>query len=567
MSSYRLFSIPALVASIVCCCSCSGLAQRNTQSKTAAAESGLSKVWVADQGNGTYRNPVLYADYSDPDVTRVGDDYYMTSSSFNAIPGLQILHSKDLVSWQLIGYALDKNIPSEHFSMPQHGNGVWAPSIRHHNGEFYIYWGDPDFGIYMVKTKDPAGDWEDPVLVMEGKGLIDPSPLWDEDGKAYLVHGYAGSRAGIKSVLAINKMNPEGTKVLDEGVIVFDGHENHPTVEGPKFHRRNGSYYIFAPAGGVATGWQLVLRSKDIYGPYEEKIVMDQGKTSINGPHQGAWVDTPTGEDWFMHFQDIEAYGRVVHLQPMTWKNGWPVIGEDKDGDGKGQPVMTHKKPDVGKTYPVATPAELDEFDTNKLGLQWQWHANSKVTWAFPMASQGKLRLYTAEVPENFKNYWDVPNLLLQKFPAEKFTATTKLSFKPNEKLQNERTGLIVMGENYAYVSLVSKKDGVYVAYIAVDDAHEGTPEKEQLLGKLSGNEVYFRVAVDEEAKCQFSYSEDGKNFKQAGSTFTAVPGRWIGAKVGIFATRQDKTNDSGYADYDWFRITPNTSATFQSKK
>lgn len=567
MSSYRLFSIPALVASIVCCCSCSGLAQRNTQSKTAAAESGLSKVWVADQGNGTYRNPVLYADYSDPDVTRVGDDYYMTSSSFNAIPGLQILHSKDLVSWQLIGYALDKNIPSEHFSMPQHGNGVWAPSIRHHNGEFYIYWGDPDFGIYMVKTKDPAGDWEDPVLVMEGKGLIDPSPLWDEDGKAYLVHGYAGSRAGIKSVLAINKMNPEGTKVLDEGVIVFDGHENHPTVEGPKFHRRNGSYYIFAPAGGVATGWQLVLRSKDIYGPYEEKIVMDQGKTSINGPHQGAWVDTPTGEDWFMHFQDIEAYGRVVHLQPMTWKNGWPVIGEDKDGDGKGQPVMTHKKPDVGKTYPVATPAESDEFDTNKLGLQWQWHANSKVTWAFPMASQGKLRLYTAEVPENFKNYWDVPNLLLQKFPAEKFTATTKLSFKPNEKLQNERTGLIVMGENYAYVSLVSKKDGVYVAYIAVDDAHEGTPEKEQLLGKLSGNEVYFRVAVDEEAKCQFSYSEDGKNFKQAGSTFTAVPGRWIGAKVGIFATRQDKTNDSGYADYDWFRITPNTSATFQSKK
>ncbi|GAB3821949.1 glycoside hydrolase 43 family protein [Pontibacter rugosus] len=529
----------------------------------------MSKVWVADQGNGTYKNPILHADYSDPDAIRVGDDFYMTSSSFNAVPGLQILHSKDLVNWNLIGYALDKNVPSDHFSKPQHGNGVWAPSMRHHNGEFYIYWGDPDFGIYMVKAKDPAGPWEKPVLVKEGKGLIDSSPLWDEDGNAYLVHAYAGSRAGIKSVLAVNKMNPEGTKVLDEGVIVFDGHENHPTVEGPKFYKRDGYYYIFAPAGGVATGWQLVLRSKNIYGPYEEKIVMDQGKTSINGPHQGAWVDTPTGEDWFLHFQDIEAYGRVVHLQPMKWKDGWPVIGADKDGDGKGQPVITYKKPNVGKTYAVATPAESDEFDTNKLGLQWQWHANPKATWAFPMANKGKLRLYTDQVPENFKNLWDVPNLLLQKFPAESFTATTKLTFTPNEKLQNERTGLVVMGEDYAYISLVSKKDGMYVAYTTVDDAHKGTSEKEQLLGKLNGKDVYFRVAVDKGAKCQFSYSEDGKNFKPVGSTFTAVPGRWIGAKVGIFATRQDKINDAGYADYDWFRITPNTASTtsFQSKK
>ncbi|MHA6249323.1 glycoside hydrolase family 43 protein [Pontibacter sp. CAU 1760] len=533
-------------------------------SATAPAVSG---VWVADQGDGTYKNPVLHADYSDPDVCRVGDDYYMTSSSFNAVPGLQILHSRDLVNWQLVGYALDKNIPAAHFAAPQHGNGVWAPSIRYHNGEFYIYWGDPDFGVYMVKTKDPAGAWEAPVLVMEGKGLIDACPLWDEDGKAYLVHAYAGSRAGIKSVLAVNKMNPEGTKVLDAGAIVFDGHENHPTVEGPKFYKRDGYYYIFAPAGGVSTGWQLVLRSKNVYGPYEEKIVMDQGDTPINGPHQGAWVDTPTGEHWFLHFQDIEAYGRVVHLQPMAWKNGWPVIGEDKDGDGKGQPVLTHQKPNAGKSHPVATPAESDEFESNRLGLQWQWHANPKATWAFPMASKGKLRLYTDQVPEHYKNLWDVPNLLLQKFPAETFTATTKLTFTPNEKLQNERTGLLVMGEDYAALSLVSRKDGLYVAYTSVNGAHKGTPEKEALLGKLKGNEVYFRVTVDKVAGCQFSYSENGSDFKPAGHTFTAVPGRWIGAKVGIFATRQDKINDAGYADYDWFRITPTKSTSFQSKK
>ena len=219
-----------------------------------------SKVWVADQGDGTYKNPILYADYSDPDVVRVGDDYFMTASSFNCAPGLPILHSKDMVNWKLINYALPEQVPVDHFSVPQHGNGVWAPSIRYHNNEVYIYWGDPDFGIYMVKTKDPFGEWEAPVLVMEAKGAIDPSPLWDDNGKAYIVHAWAGSRAGVKSLLTVHEMNADGTKVLDSGKHVFDGHENHPTVEGSKFYKRNGYYYIFAPAGGVATGWQLILR-------------------------------------------------------------------------------------------------------------------------------------------------------------------------------------------------------------------------------------------------------------------------------------------------------------------
>lgn len=527
------------------------------QAQNKKGEGVISTVWVADLGNGTYKNPILHADYSDPDICKVGDDFYMTASSFNASPGLPILHSKDLVNWTLIGYALDRQKPDDHFSKPQHGNGVWAPAIRYHNGEFYIYYGDPDFGIYMLKTKDPYGPWEEPVLIQEGKGLIDPCPIWDEDGKAYLVHAFAGSRAGIKSILSVSEMSPDGTKLLDKGTIVFDGHEGHPTVEGPKFYKRNGYYYIFAPAGGVSTGWQLVLRSKNIYGPYEERIVMDQGKTAINGPHQGGYVELASGESWFVHFQDKEAYGRIVHLQPMKWNKDWPVIGEDKDGDGKGQPVMVHKKPDVGKTYPKATPPDSDEFNSNELGLQWQWHANPKVTWAFTHATVGALRLYTDQIPEGAKNYWEVPNLLLQKFPAEEFKATTKLKFYPNEKLKEERTGLIVMGEDYAHISLVSKEDGLYLAYTEVKKAHKGTPEKEQIITKLKGNEVYFRVTISKDAVCQFAYSENGKKFKEVGDKFTAVPGRWIGAKVGIFATRQDKINDAGYADYDWFRVDP----------
>jgi beta-xylosidase len=510
-----------------------------------------SQVWVSDLGNGSYKNPILHADYSDPDVIRVGEDFYMTSSSFDAVPGLPILHSKDLVNWTIIGHALKQQPPYDHFLKTQHGNGVWAPSIRYYKNEFYIYYPDPDFGIYLTKAKDIKGPWSEPVLVEGGKGLIDPCPLWDDDGKIYLVHAYAGSRAGIKSVIVIKQLNEDGTKVIDQGRIVYDGHELDPTIEGPKFHKRNGYYYIFAPAGGVSTGWQLVLRSKNVYGPYERKVVMDQGTTPINGPHQGAWIDTPSGEDWFIHFQDKEAYGRVVHLQPMKWLNDWPVIGIDKDSDGKGEPVLTYKKPMLAK-QPINTPAESDEFNNNALGFQWQWQANPKATWMF--SGNGFLRLYSQKTPDEAKSLWDVPNILMQKFPAEEFTVTTKLSFKPNAKLENERVGLIVMGRSYASLALKSKNDGVYLVYAVAKDAVKGNAEVETVIAK-SINEIVFRMTVKKNAVCVFSYSVDGKSFTDIKETFQAEAGQWIGAKVGIFCTRQTQINDSGYADFDWFRI------------
>lgn len=516
----------------------------------------VSKVWVADLENGTYKNPILNADYSDPDAIRVGNDFYLISSSFEDIPGLPVLHSKDLVNWQIIGHALLRQVPYAHFSTTRHGDGVWAPAIRYYRNEFYIYYPDPDFGIYLVKAKDPAGPWSAPVLVMGGKGLIDPCPLLDDDGKMYLVHGFAGSRAGIKSIIAVNKLNSQGDKVTDDGVIVYDGHELDPTIEGPKFYKRNGYYYIFAPAGGVSTGWQLALRSKNIYGPYERKVVMDQGKSSTNGPHQGAWVTTPTGQDWFLHFQDKEAYGRVVHLQPMIWKNDWPVIGADKDGDGTGEPVTIYKKPDVGKTYPIITPVESDEFNGTQLGKQWQWMANAKATWMYMNPGKGALRLYSDRLPEGAKNLWQAPNVLLQKFMADEFTATTKLTFTPNAKLENEKAGLTVMGFSYANISVKSKKDGLYLVYTVCKDAEKGKPEEEQTLIKLASPTIYFRVSVSLGAKCQFAYSLDGKVFTKAGEPFTAEVGKWKGAKVGLFCTREQQINDSGYADIDWFRVT-----------
>lgn len=518
-----------------------------------AMQAQVSNIWVSDQANGTYKNPVLHADYSDPDAIRVGDDFYMTASSFDAVPGLPILHSKDLVNWNLIGHALPRQFPIEHFEKTQHGNGVWAPAIRYYNGEFYIYYPDPDFGIYLTKAKDPKGPWSEPVLVQGGKGLIDPCPLWDDDGKNYLVHAYAGSRAGIKSIIVVKKLNENGDKVIDEGKIVYDGHELDPTIEGPKFYKRNGYYYIFAPAGGVATGWQLVLRSKNIYGPYERKIVMDQGTTTINGPHQGAWVDTSTGEDWFLHFQDKEAYGRVVHLQPMEWVNDWPVIGVDKDGDGKGEPVLMFKKPNVRKQFPIATPPESDEFNDSTPGLQWQWQANPQATWAFMNVADGALRLYTHQ--SEGKNLWRVPNILLQKFPAAEFSVTTRMTFKPNTKIENEKVGVVIMGLSYASLSIKSSKQGTQVVYAVCKDADRDNAEKEAVVSTLQGSTIYFRIVVEKGAVCNFSYSVDGKKFTSAGESFTATPGKWIGAKFGLFATRNVQINDSGYADVDWVRV------------
>lgn len=527
---------------------------------TVSAQSYVSQVWVSDLGNGKYKNPVLDADYSDPDVCRVGDDYYMTSSSFACIPALQILHSKDMVNWRIIGTAIERLLPEERFSQMQHGNGVWAPSIRYHQGEFYIYYGDPDTGIYMVKSKDPAGKWDNPVLVKAAKGITILDPLGMKTGNAYIVHGYAGSRAGLKSILGLIRMTPDGTQAIGESRIIFDGHIGNATIEGPKFYKRDGWYYIFAPAGGVPTGWQTVLRSKNIWGPYEWKIVMAQGNTNINGPHQGAWVDTPDGkEDWFFHFQDKEAYGRVVHLQPMKWVDGWPVIGVDKDGDGCGSPVYSYKKPNVGKTYSIETPAESDEFDSLELGLQWQWQANPKPIWYFCDGGNSLLRLYSYYT-ENQVNLWDVPNLLLQKFPTEDFTVTTKVSFAPSSKYTGERTGLVVMGADYAVLAMENRADGLILVQNVCRKADKKGKEEENASVKLSDNTLFLRVKVkkdsEKEAICSFSYSVDGKKFISLGENFTAKPGKWIGAKVGLFITRPKAVNDGGWVDIDWFRVT-----------
>ncbi len=500
----------------------------------------------------TYRNPVLFGDYSDPDVVRVGSDYYLVSSSFQCVPGLPILHSTDLVSWTIVGHAVDR-LPWPEFDRPQHGNGLWAPSLRHHGGYFWIYVGDPDRGILMTRARDVRGPWEPLTVVKSAKGWIDPCPLWDDDGSMYLVHAWAKSRAGFNSVLTVNRLSADGRSVIGEGTLVFDGASRHPTIEGPKFYKRNGWYYIFAPAGGVTNGWQTVLRSKNVLGPYEDRIVLDRGTTSVNGPHQGAWVDTPEGQSWFVHFQDRGAYGRVVHLEPMAWVNEWPVIGEDRNGDGKGQPVTTWPRPS-GSSSTAKAPQSSDEFDAPTLGLQWQWEGNPSPRWFSLEARRGFMRL--AAVTGGATNLWQATNLLLQKLPAPSFAATT--SIDPSGLRIGDRAGLVMMGADYSAIVVTRTADGYSLQRVVNREADRDGVE--QTVAAIAGGSgaVQMRVTVTPEAVCRFSISRDGgAHFEPLGGAFLARPGKWIGAKVGLFASAAQASKRPGHADFDWFQVEP----------
>ena len=548
-----------------------------------------SKVWCPDNGDGTFTNPVINADYSDPDVCvgASGEDFYLTASSFNCIPGLPILHSKDLVNWQIVGHSIKKLPPGARHAVAPQLNRAWPPSIRYtfHNPAYNAYWGDPDLGVFVVTAKDPAGEWTEPKCVIPGKGMIDTTPLWDEDGRCYLVNGWANSRCQFNSVLTVREMSADGMKAIGDPVIVFDGNgTNDRTAEGPKFYKRDGWYWLMCPAGGVPVGHELAMRSKSPFGPYESKTVLARGTTDVNGPHQGGWIHLKSGEDWFLHFQDKEAYGRVVWLEPVTWKDNWPVMGEKqgvkvygKTEKYSGQPVLTYKKPNVGKTYPINNPVEDDEFNTPVLGKQWQWHANYDQTFGMP-TSFGCFRVFCHRQSEGFKNLWEAGNLLLQKTPADNFTATTKLTVTAKDEQQYG--GLIVMGMDYSSIVLRRVGDKFELQQITCKQADKGKAEEIKVLATLSPTSVdkvdyqpsihcqlYMRLKVEyiggktkdgenkHEARVTFAYSKDGKKFTPCGEPFTMRQGKWIGAKIGICAAEPAGKKVRGWVDVDWFHI------------
>lgn len=498
-----------------------------------------------DMGDGTYRNPVLNADYSDPDVVRVGDKYYMVASDFHFI-GMQVLESDDLVNWRIISQIYSR------FDFPgwdtnkRYAGGSWAPSIRWHAGRLWVYFCTPHEGLFMSTATDPAGPWTPLHCVKRVKKWEDPCPLWDDDGQAYLGHSVHGA-----GPIIVHRMSADGRELLDEGRTVYEG----PVAEGTKWLKRDGRYYLSIPEGGVRTGWQTMLRADSIYGPYERRVVLEQGSTAVNGPHQGALVDTPDGSWWFLHFQSVSPLGRVVHLQPARWTaDGWIAIGEDYDGNGIGEPVAEYAKPVSHAGQKPSLPQADDEFSAaglfwrgdrqSALGLQWQWcHNPADSAWSLG-EREGWLALHALRAD----SLRDCRNMLTQKVMGYRSEATTLMDCRG---LGGAVAGLLLTGKTFRGVGVC--REGVFTECNGTRTVVAARPDS-----------VWLRVTMDCAANVhRFYYSTDGISFVPAGEPFAMSDGYWKGLRMGLFcydarslAARQgDDGKASGVAWFDFFRV------------
>ncbi len=469
-----------------------------------------------------YNNPVILSDYSDPDVIRKNDNYYMIASSFNHTPGVPVLKSRNLVNWKIIGHVLEE-LPFSKYNQVCHGDGAWAPSIRYHNGLFYAVIPFPDEGIYVSCTMDiEHGTWSKPWCLIDAKGIEDPCPIWVKD-KCYLVVAFAKSRIGFNSMLAVYEVTPDLKKAITNFKFIFDGHNTQPTIEGPKFYYRNHYFYIMAPAGSVKTGWQVCLRSKNIYGPYEEKIVMLQNDSKINGPHQGALIEIRKDKWAFMHFQDLGAYGRVVHLQPVKWINDWPICGDVRDEALAGTPYSSYEYI-IEKKSNYQIPVS-DKFKGTKLSYIWQTPANKTGHW---YDVNDGLTLYC--IPSSDKAYKALnmtPNLFLTKISLYSFTVRTKCII---DLVHNgDEIGFCFMGKNYHYLC-VKRIDGKNHLQL-----RQGYFNQD--------NDIVLFDSIYQDYEIEFMMKYSGPDTYQLGfnrsylkNKFTATPGRWIGGKYGIYA-------------------------------
>ncbi len=503
-----------------------------------------------------YQNPILYADYSDPDAIRVGEDYYMVASSFTYLPGVPLLHSRDLVHWEIVNYCV-RALPFEKYDRPSHGSGTWAPSIRYHDGQFIVFIPLPDEGILVARSADPYGEFQ-LNLLCESKGWIDTCPLWDDDGRAYMVFALARSRCGVKHRLMMTEMDPDCTRLIGEPKVIFDGELMAPTTEGPKIYKHDGEYLILAPSGGVATGWQSAFRSKNVWGPYEYRVVMHQGTSQVNGPHQGGWVTAPDGRDWFIHFQDVHELGRITHLQPMCFNGGWPFIGSDLDGDGIGEPVSEWRLPVEGQ--PLYEIAQSDDFPGGRPGIQWQWQANPNMRFFAPEERPGALRLACLVNDARENLLWYAPNALTQipQHPALVATVRAELS---REGAPGDMASLGVIGHAYGYLGLQRTESGCRLALYhgeVTEKTFEGvaveTVEEER---PWNGSAVYLRLEIFPDKTYGFAYSENGEEYSPIGTRYPLHRATWTGAKLCLWACNRDNRPSTGYGEFSGFRVCP----------
>lgn len=474
-----------------------------------------------DLDNGYYRNPVLNADYSDPDIVRVGDDFYLICSEFHYM-GIPVLHSKDLVNWKIIGKVYDRFEFAPHYSdMTGYAKGSWAPSITYHDGWFYVYFCTPTEGLFMTRTQDPAGEWEPLHCVYATAGWEDPCPFWDEDGNAYLGHSVLGA-----GPIIIHKLSPDGRQLLDDGKVVYVG----KIAEGTKIYKSHGYYLLVIPEGGVATGWQTVLRSKNIYGPYERKVVLAPGKTAVNGPHQGSLIELENGESWFFHFQDVGALGRVGHLQPVTWVEDWPIMGVDCE------PVNVWKKPNTGFDVPPSLPQTYENFSKPALGLQWAFNHNPVDEMWSLTEHPGAMRVHSMKA----NHVLTARNTITQKLMGTKGQITVRLDFSGLAESQHAGLALIG-GKNENWIEVVCRGGKYYIEAVTsgvVTHGPEVSPKQE----------IALRSDVDLSGNTRFSFSVDGEMYMSLGGSCTLINGFWKGVRPALYTYHTE--GEGGHTDW-----------------
>lgn len=516
-----------------------------------AQKSTNLNVWTADNGDGTYKNPMLWGDWADPDIIRVGDEFYFVSTSMHYVPGCPILKSKDLVNWEHAGYAVDRYNEDPRYDLKggdKYLEGSWAATIRHHNGLFYVGFCTPNWNgnkgqFSICVAKDVKGPWKRTIFP---EFLYDPGLFFDDDGKVYVIHGQAK--------LYATELHADALSVKGENRVIWDGHIPVPEgstapkdgkfgMEGSHMYKVNGYYYLTCPAGGTQ-GWQMCLRSKNIYGPYESKvIVQDESSYPNNGLHQGGMVQLKDGSWWFIIMQDRGPLGRVPNLEPVVWKDGWPMLG--KHGEGKG--VLSHTKPNVGKTYAITAPATTDDFNSKSLGLQWQWNHNpDNEKWSL-RERKGYMRLYGSFA----KNLKYARNTLTQRVQGPASEGTVEMDV--NGLVDGDVAGFGIFEFPYAYIAV--KKEGKQNKLVMVNDG-----KQIDSIDNFNYDKIWIRAhATEKNFIASFSYSTDGKNFKTFGNQLKMGLGLiWTANRFALFNFNAKNDQAKGYADFNWFQFSGN---------
>ena len=494
------------------------------------------QLW-GDQKNGTYINPILPADYSDLDCIRVGNDYYAVSSTFQYSPGFVILHSKDLVNWSVLGHAVnDITTISPELNwdkMNRYGRGIWAGAIRYHDNKFWIYFGDPDAGYFMSTANKVEGPWQPLTQVLKEKGWDDCCPFWDDDGQGYLI----GTNFSDGYKIHLFKMTADGKELIKESDKVI--HQSKGS-EANKLYKINGFYYhLFSEvkSGGRAL---MMERSNNIYGPYTEVKQLSHPQKQFNEPNQGGMVQTQKGDWYFLtHHGTGDWSGRVMSLLPVTWINGWPIIG-DVGADSIGRMVWSAKVP--VKTTKIVTPQSSDEFNNVTLSPQWEWNYQPRFNKWSLTERKGWLRLHAFQ-PIEQNNLLKAGNTITQRSFRTKYNeVVVKLDI--SGMTDGQKAGLSHFGSpNYSTVGVVCEG-----TIKSLEFNLKGTITKGPV---LTTPYLWLQSNWGLDGKSQYYYSTDGNLFIPFGKYYQLMWGAYRGDRIAIF-NYNNKTDD-GYVDVDYF--------------